>query len=59
MAWTSLGFGFGFGPVHSGHVGHFWGDTRQASVSAGGEFLRYYENWKLITDAQGNPASPL
>ena len=57
MGWTSLGFGLG--PIHSGHVAHLWGDTREVSVLAGGDYLRYYENWKLIADGQGNPASPI
>jgi len=53
MGWTSLGFG---SPV-SGHVRHLWGDTRQVMVLPGGEILRFYENWNLITDGV-NPVRP-
>jgi len=53
-AWTSLGFG---SPI-SGHVRHLWGDTRQVMISQGGDTLRFYENWELITDAGGYPGRP-
>jgi hypothetical protein len=53
VGWTSLGFGSFF----SGHVRHFWGDTRQVMVLPGGGSLRFYENWNLITDGT-NPARP-
>ena len=46
IGWTSLGFGSPF----SGHMRHLWGDTRQVMVLPGGESLRFYENWNLITD---------
>jgi hypothetical protein len=54
MAWTSSGFA---GPW-SGHMRHFWGDTRQVMVLAGGTELRFFENWKLITDGGGVPVRP-
>lgn len=53
IGWTSSGFGSPF----SGHMRHLWGDTRQAVVLAGGMTLRFYENWKLITDGTF-PARP-
>ena len=54
FGWTSLGFG----SLISGHERHFWGDTKAVMVSAGGDTLRYYRNWNLITDAEGNPTLP-
>lgn len=46
MGWTSLGFGSPF----SGHVRHLWGDTREVYVYPGQSGLRFYEDWKLVTD---------
>jgi hypothetical protein len=54
MGWTSTGFGSPF----SGHERHLWGDTREVSVFAGGDSLRFYENWNLITDADNMPTRP-
>ena len=47
-----------FGSPFSGHERHLWGDTKAVMVSAGGDTLRYYRNWNLITDAEGNPTLP-
>jgi|SRR5262245_52827104 len=54
FGWTSAGFGSPF----SGHERHFWGDTKAVMVSDGGGSLRYFRNWKLITDGAGLPIRP-
>lgn len=54
FGWTSDGWKLPF----INHPQHFSGDVRAVYVSPGGTDLRFYENWKLITDGQGDPARP-
>jgi hypothetical protein len=51
---TSLGFGSPF----SGHVRHFWGETRQVMIIPGGDgaALRFFENWNRVDDGVNRPS---
>jgi len=53
FGWTSTGFG----SLFSGHERHLWGDTKAVMVLPGGEYLRYYRNWHLISEG-GVPSRP-
>jgi len=57
IGWTSAGFDAGWLTSH--HQIHFWGDTRQVMVLPGGDYLRFYENWNMIKDSNGDPGSPV
>lgn len=54
FGWTSNGYKIPF--VNAPQ--HFSGDVRSVYVSAGGQSLRFYDDYELLTDGQGNPVRP-